>query len=421
MRSSSLQLIGLLLCLGACSGESLTSPVPVANANAADSSTMSWWSRAALKTFLDANVALGKRSGFVVSIAHNGRVVHSMASGMADIKSQRPFELQTKVRIASMTKPITAVAAMQLVERGTLSLDQAVADFIPNAATARVALQSDQTDLQTQAIAQALTVRHLLTFSSGIGSETDGEGELGKLWNAQGIKGVGKGDLCQRIDALLTIPLFEQPGEKWRYGWSADVLACVVERASGMSFAQYLRANIFTPLGMNATFFAQEAEDLSDLATMYTQNEERNLSVIQAASHTTEWNSGGGGLISTANDYMKFALMMWNNGEYNGQRILKPETLQDMTRPHVNTGVLSDYDFEGFGWGLGLSVIADADATPMSDATGDFWWGGYYDTKFLVSPETGITVVVMAQNQPGEHSPMPIATHMVQSFAFMGI
>ncbi len=404
-----------------CSGKSLPSQLPDA-ASSSQLDNLSWISRAALKSFLDFNVWMGWRSGFVVSVAREGKVIHSVQSGYADIESQRPLQLDTRLRIASMTKPVTGVAAMILIEDGQLNLSDEVAKFIPAAASARVATSTSADDsgvIPTEPLERPITVRDLLMFSAGIGGvdETD----LGRAWSKYGFRGDGKGDLAARAEQVFQAPLYEQPGTQWRYGWSADVLARVVEVAAAMPFDQYLREKIFQPLGMNATGFAKAGDDLSDLATMYTQNESGDLVEIAASSHTTEWISGGGGLISTANDYMRFALMLWNQGEYLGQRILSPESVKAMHRPHVATGVLEDMDIDGLGWGYCFSVVVDQSSSMMTDRNGDYWWAGFYDTKFFISPSTGVVAIVMAQNEPGPHSPLPWATHAVQSFIFAGL
>ncbi len=416
-------LVGVLATMSACSGGSLINTVPAAQQSVSKPENLSWFARAALQSFLDFNVAMGWRSGFVVSIARDGHVIHSLRSGYADIDSERPLTLDTRVRIASMTKPVTAVAAMILVEDGRLDLDDPVAKYIPAAANARVALTENKNAeniIPTEAIQTVLTVRHLLTFTSGIG--WDEKSDLGDVWEEHGISGKNKGNLQARVDHMFNnAPLFEQPGTAWRYGGSADVLGRVIEVASGQSFAEFLKQWIFDPLGMKATSFAKEAGDLSDLATMYTQNENGDLVATPAVSHSTEWYSGGGGLISTSNDYMRFALMLANQGSYQGVQLLQPETVKEMTKAHITEGVLNDMGVDGMAWGLGLSVVHDEDATPMTDREGDFWWAGFYDTKFFVSPNSGLSVVVMAQNQPSEFSPLPVATHAVQSFAYFGL
>ncbi len=380
-------------------------------------------SRWALHSFLDAAVWAEMQSGYVALFARDGRVVEAVATGYADIESRRPMTLDTRFRMASMTKPVTAVAAMLLVEEGRLSLDDPVARYVPRAESLRVA-ESTQADeqgrIRTLPLERPLLVRDLLTFTAGIGARDDAS-DLGRVWAERDIY-AGEGPLALRVDRILTAPLYEQPGERWRYGWSADVLARVVEVAAGEPFGRFLARRIFEPLGMEKTGFLPPSEARDEIATMYTQDPNGALVRVDApASDALDWTPGGSGLVSTAGDYMRFALMLWNGGSYDGATILSPETVAEMTRAHVASGVLREEDIEGLGWGLGMAVVVDADETPTTDRDGDFWWSGYYGTTFFVSPSTGLVGVVLAQNQPAPGSSPPYPVYLAQSFAFFGL
>lgn len=383
---------------------------------------LSWLSRMALDGYLDANAWLGLHSGYVALFARDGHVVHASTAGFADLEARDPMRMDTRFRMASMTKPITAVAAQILVEEGRLELDQRVETLIPAAADLRVATthHADRDGIvATTPLEQPLTVRHLLQFTSGIGARDD-TSDLGALWAANDIY-AGSGSLEQRVDRILTAPLYEQPGQQWRYGWSADVLARVVEVAADQPFDRFLEQRIFQPLGMSSTRFLPPLDDRGGMARMYTQDESGDLSLIETpASDAIDWTPGGSGLVSTAGDYMRFALMLWNGGRYNGTRILSPESVERMTRAHVPSGVLVDEGIEGLGWGLGLAVVVDADKTPMIDRNGDFWWSGYYGTTFFVSPASGLVGVVLTQNQPGPFSGRPYPIYLAQAFALLG-
>jgi CubicO group peptidase (beta-lactamase class C family) len=414
--------LALAWLLGAC-GAAPVPEVPPADPAAAEGPGLSWLSRKAIDGYLDFRAWTGSRSGFIAMFARDGRVVHATSAGHADLESGRPMRLDTPVRIASMTKPVTAVAAMVLVQEGRLRLDDPVARYLPAAEKLRVATSSDGDEngtIPTASLGTPLLVRHLLMFSSGIGNGGDGEDptELEQLWSDKGID-VGAGSLAERVDRVLTLPLYEEPGTRWRYGWSADVLARVVEIASGEPFDAFLEQRIFQPLGMSSTFFPLHGTDLSELARVYTQDEDGELVLVETG--TTDWTSGGGGLVSTAGDYMRFALMLWNGGRYDGVQILEPGTLEEMIRPHVPSGVLGEEGIEGQGWGLGLAVVVDAEATPTADRDGDFWWAGYYGTTFIVSPETGLVAVVISQNEPGPHSDLPIDVYVAQAMAYLGL
>jgi len=417
---ASLSSTSLLLC--AC-GAPLEVDIPRADREIENPKGLSWLSRSALDAFLNVNTLIGSHSGYVAMFARDGHVVHATTSGYADIESSRPMQLDTRFRMASMTKPVTAVAALQLIEEGRLGLDDPVERYIPAAGELRVAASQEYSgdgSLPTVPLSRPLTVRHLLTFTSGIGSEDD-PSDLGRLWAERDLY-AGTGSLEDRVNRLLTAPLYEQPGEIWRYGWSADVLARVVEVAAAEPFDRLLERRIFTPLGMSSTRFLPPEGERGDMAKMYTQDENENLIRVDSpASDAVDWTPGGSGLVSTAGDYMRFALMLWNGGTYDGAQILSREYVELMSQPHVPSGVLEEEDIAGLGWGLGVAVVVDADATPMIDRNGDFWWSGYYGTTFFVSPETGLVGVVLTQNQPGPFSDRPYAIYLAQAFAFYGL
>jgi CubicO group peptidase (beta-lactamase class C family) len=376
-----------------------------------------------LDRLLDFNVRIGAHSGYVAMFARDGQVVHVKVSGYKDIEKREAMQLDTRFRLASMTKPVTATAALILMEEGKLALDDPVERYIPAAGQLRVATSHELAEdgtIPTLPLAQPLTVRHLLTFTAGIGSEED-PSELGQLWSERNIY-AGSGSLEERVNRILTAPLYEQPGERWRYGWAADVLARVVEVAAGEPFDAFLARRIFAPIGMSSTEFLSPELDRSTLASLYTQDDKRKLILVDTVeSDAADWTPGGSGLVSTASDMMRFALMLWNGGSYDGQRILSPESVLQMATPQVFTGVLEEEDIEGLGWGLGVAIVIDAAATPMIDRDGDFWWSGLYGTTFFVSPTTGLVGVVLSQNEPSEFSRRPYAVYIAPAFAFLGL
>lgn len=412
-----------LVVLVGCSGESLDPQVPPAAANNQASGDLAWWSRAAIDSYLRYNVWNGKRSGFITMFARDGVPIYANAVGWKDIESQQPMLLDTPIRLASMTKPVTAVAALMLIEEGKLGLDDPVANYIPAFANPEVVVTEEPDEagnFSTRPAKDPLLIRHLLMFSSGIGPGMGEKSPLVDYWNANGIHALEQGSLGDRIDHIAQLPLFEEPGTRWRYGWSADVLARVVELVSGESISDFMQQRIFQPLGMQETYYLPPPGQREELATVYTQDENGDL-VLAPLPFDTEWTPGGSGLVSTAGDYMRFALMLWNGGEYQGVRILSQQTLAEMTRLHMPSGVLAANDIEGLGWGLGLAVVNDADATLTPDRDGDFWWAGYYGTTFFVSPSTGLVGLVLSQNEPNEYSGLPVAVYVVQGLAFAGM
>lgn len=414
----------LFVALVVAGGRSQEVDLPPAKTDATGApERLSWLSRAGLQAMLDFGVATGNRSGYIVLVARDGQIVHGTTAGWADIESGSPMTQQTRVRMASMTKPVTAVAAHILIEEGRLNLDDPVAMYIPAAASLRVATSEEPDasgEFPTEPLESPLLVKHLLMFTSGFGSQ-HGDSSLNKRWAAANIYS-GLGELADRVERLMGLPLYEQPGTVWRYGWSADVLARVVEVAANEPFGDFVYSRILDPLGMQQTSFLPPPEEREGMASVYTQDEDQKLvKVEQFKNDAPDWTPGGSGLVSTASDYMRFALMLWNSGSYNGVQILKPETVANLTSLHVPDGVLADEGFDGLGWGLGLAVVADAESSAISDRNGDYWWSGYYGTTFFVSPSTGLVAVVLSQNEPGPHSDLPLMVYAAQSFLFMGL
>lgn len=381
-----------------------------------------------MNTYMRFSTWRGERSGYITLFARDGVVIHGDAVGYKDIASDTPMALETQVRIASMTKPVTGVAAMILVEEGRLGLDDPVAQYLPEFADVQVAT-SHTPDANgrfpTRPPQVELQVRHLLMFASGTGAGMV-PSPLQAYWNENSLHRQPSGGLRERVAHLATLPLFEDPGTQWRYGASADVLAAVIEVITGQIIGEFMAERIFQPLGMVDTRYEPPENERAGMATVYTQDADGNL--VEAASHyDPAWNPGGGGLVSTVSDYMRFALMLWNGGDYRGNRILQQATIDNMTRLHVPDGVLGGGGpggapgIEGMGWGLGMAVVADSDATMTPDRDGDFWWSGYYGTTFFVSPETGLIGVIMTQNEPGEYSGVNYQAYVVQALAFAGL
>ncbi len=415
--------LALTVLLAACSGASKELPTPPTADDLATPQPLAWWSRAAMNTFMRWSVWAGNRSGYITLFARDGVLVHSDAVGFKDVASATPMEVDTHVRIASMTKPITAVVAMTLVEEGRLGLDDRVSDYLPAFSDLSVATSHEPAadgSYPSRPAQKPLLIRHLLMFSSGVGPGMDESVPLVQHWDAKGIYEQPTGSLRERVENLAALPLLEEPGTRWRYGFSADVLAVVIEEITGQPIFTAMRERVFDPLGMENTRYFSPGDDPTPLATVYTQDPDGEL-IEASPSYDRAWTPGGGGLVSTASDYMRFALMLASGGEYRGTRILEEATLAEMVKLHMPEGVLADVDIDGLGWGLGMAVVADEDATLTPDRTGDFWWSGYYGTTFLVSPSTGLTAVILTQNEPGEFSGLPYEVYVLQGLALAGI
>ncbi len=395
----------VVILIGGCSGKSMELLVPSANQGASVSQNLPWWRRSAIDAFMRYSVWSGSRSGFVTMIAHEGELIYSNAVGWANIETNIPMQLDTKMRFASMTKPVTAVAAMLLIEEGKLRLDDPVSKYIPEFANTRVAVNEYKNisgNFDTALLKNPILVRHLLLFSSGVGPGYSAHSDLMRHWELNGIRSKKSGDLAERVSSLARLPLFEEPGTRWRYGSSADILARVVEVASNEAYDQFLRRRIFEPLGMMSTSFRHSVVNQNELAEVYTQSKDGDLAVAPK-SIDVDWNQGGSGLVSTAGDYMRFALMLWNKGQYQDVRILSEETVSEMTRPNLPGGVFAYRGVKDLGWGLGMSVKIGEDGR-LPGHVGDFGWGGYYGTTFFVSPSTEIVGIVLSQNELSEFS-----------------
>ena len=410
-------LLALLLGTG-CSGNTPESTFLGEPAKGDDG--LSWWRVFVMDRVLDYRVWSGSRAGYVALVAHNGRLAYARTTGWADIEAAVPMALNTRFHIASMNKPITAVAAMILVEEGQISLDHPVGMYLPDFANMQVvSRRNGDAAWSTTPLNEPIRIRHLLTFTSGIGGYGESDDPLDKVWRAPDIEAGGLGSLADRINLIPQLPLSEQPGIQWRYGWSLDVLARVVEVAASEPYDAFLQRRIFEPLGMTATGFPSALPADVKLAKMYTHTQEGSL--IRDTQfdqyYGRNWTPGGGGLVSTAPDYLRFALMLWNGGAWDGVRILQRETVAQMTQLHVESGVLRDMNIEGLGWGLGLCVVAEGNLTPMPASDGDYWWSGRFGTQFWVSPSKNTVVVVMQQTERNDYSGLPIAPAIVQTLS----
>jgi CubicO group peptidase (beta-lactamase class C family) len=416
-RSMPLTLLVLLLAL-ACGGEA--PPLPDFGDQPTEAARLSGPRRFAIDRVLDYRVWSGARAGFVALVARRGSIVYARTTGYADLETRTPMTLDTPFHLASMTKPVTAVAAMRLVDEGRLDLDAPVSRYLPSFEQMRVVIRRDaEGGWQTAPLEEPIRVRQLLEFRSGIGGYAETDDPLDGHWRSPDIEVAGLGSLAERIERVSRLPLYERPGTRWRYGWSADVLARVVEVAAGEPFDDFLRRRIFAPLGMTRTHFPDDVPADEPIARMYTHDEDGELLRDPQFDdyYGRGWTPGGGGLVSTGPDYLRFAMMLAHGGELDGVRILSEQSVREMTRLHVPSGVLADMEIEGLGWGLGLCVVADDRVTMMPASNGDFWWSGRFGTQFWVSPTHETVVVVMQQTERSPWSDLPVTPSIVQVLA----
>ncbi len=365
-----------------------------------------------VRSFLETAVAEGRVAGAVGLVARGGELLSFDVVGMADREAGTPMANDTLFRIASMTKPITSVAVMMLFEEGRLALEDPISKFLPELSGARVLKGDGSRD--TVPSEREITIQHLLTHTSGITYEFIGVEPLATMYGEAGVSNgliETEGTIADLVKQLGSLPLLHQPGERWSYGQSTDVLGRLVEVVSGQSFDVFLRDRIFTPLGMKDTGFFPPEDQAARMAAVYEWSEADGLRrlpeepIVQGHlkySTTFHFNgprtffSGGGGLASTAPDYFRFAQMLRNGGELDSVRLLKPETVALMTQNHI--GDLSmglDLSIpDPMRFGLGLSVKSTSDA---QGGRGTFGWAGFYHTLFWIDPEKDVIGIFLSQ------------------------
>jgi CubicO group peptidase (beta-lactamase class C family) len=343
----------------------------------------------------------GKLAGIVTMVARHGQVVHFEATGIRDLETGAPIEHDTLFRIYSMSKPITAVAAMMLYEQGKFQLSDPVSKFLPELANVKVLEEGELVQPSTP-----MTMHHLLTHTAGFSYGFDPRNPVDRLYGERQV--LQSRDLDEFVSRLADIPLLFHPGSRYHYSVAVDVTGAVVERLSGQRFDEFLRTQLFEPLGMHDTFFDVPQEKRSRLGTNHRHDGER-LHVLPVPNYprwdNTTFFSGGGGLVSTAADYMRFAEMLRNGGASNGVRILSPKTVEYMTMDHLPAAVSATGTGEslviggagGAGFGLGFGVSRDPVRSAVIGSPGEYSWGGAAGTLFWVDPVEQMVVVGMVQ------------------------
>lgn len=347
--------------------------------------------------------------GAVAIIAKEGKIAYFQCVGKSDIEANLDMAPDTIVRIASMSKPITSVGVLILYDDGVIKLEDPLSKYIPEFSNPKVLSSDKNTDERIPA-KREITIKDLLTHTSGLTYQWDSR--LGPLYKEADIThGVISDNsiLAEKMRRLAKIPLLHQPGEAWTYGLSVDVLGRVIEVASGKSLKQFLDERIFSPLQMKDTCFFVPEEKLKRLAVAYAPLANGGLRRLDSqiinegpfsycADHpykgAKRYYSGGGGLCSTAGDYLKFCQMLLNGGELNGVRILKPSTVKLMTSSQV------DQVPNAPGFGLGVSVVRNLQEAGGFDCVGAYGWGGFWYTTFFVDPKHELVAICMSQIHP---------------------
>jgi CubicO group peptidase (beta-lactamase class C family) len=358
--------------------------------------------------FFKNEVATGKIPGAIVLIQQHGKPVYHEFFGVQDVVSKAPMTDQTIFRLFSMTKAITAVVSMTLVEDGKIKLDDPVSKYIPSFANVKVGVEKKGADgtptLELVPPNRPMTVKDLMTHTSGITYGFYGDSLVRKAYRAANIY-QGDFDLAEFAERIAKLPLHNQPGGLWQYGHSTDILARVMEVASGKSLFQLEKEKLLDPLGMKDTsFFITDPEKVKRMALPMPNDSDFRVGRINDPTVVKKWESASGGMVSTMGDYTRFVQMLLNGGSYEGKTYLKPETFKMMATDQIGpgSGVERDYFYfpgDGFGFGLGLAVRTDpgnAKPPPPGDI-GELKWDGASGCYFVVDPKQDMFFVLMEQ------------------------
>jgi CubicO group peptidase (beta-lactamase class C family) len=369
---------------------------------------------------LKQEVADGHVAGASAIVLREGQVALLATAGMADREANKPMRADTIVRIASMSKPVTSVAVMMLVDEGKLALEDPLAKHLPEFEHMQVVASASGSSATAARVCEPasgpITIRQLLTHTSGISYRFVNDSKVGALYiDAAIADGLSEtpGTMAENVRRIARLPLAFQPGAQWHYGLNTDVLGRVVEVVSGQTLDAFLRERLFDPLRMNDTHFIVPVEKRQRVAVVYGieggKPLERLTSVLNqrgALVYSTTfpfWDdnagyfSGGAGLVSTLNDYARFLQMLLNGGQLDGVRLLKPETVEAMTTNQIGALRLGEGGM-GAGFGYGFGVVMPGQTTHMP--AGTYSWAGFFATLFWVDPKNKVIGILYTQTYP---------------------
>ncbi len=374
----------------------------------------------------------GQLPGFLVTVARHGKLVHVGRYGSRNVEEGLPVETDTRWRIYSMTKPVTSVAAMMLYEEGAFELGDPITKWLPEFAETRIYVAGSAQKPVTAPQMEPIRVRHLLTHTSGLTYGFHHAHPVDAMYRARGHEwgtppGADSADVCRQ---WASVPLVFQPGSEWNYGVSTDVLGRLVEVISGLPLDAFFEQRIFAPLGMrNTSFGLREDDELESLARLYAAVPGQPggaatgfapLDAMGVAAHSKPaFLSGGGGLVSTAGDYLRFTELLRRGGSYDGGRLLGSRTIAHMTRNHLpgnqdlesfGRPLFAETPLRGVGFGLGFSMVIDPVRYGVVSSVGDYSWGGAASTAFYVDPVEDVTVGFFTQLLPS--STLPIRNYL---------
>jgi CubicO group peptidase (beta-lactamase class C family) len=365
----------------------------------------------------------GRFAGASVAVGREGEAAWVHHSGMADAEASRPMADDTVFRIYSMTKPITALAAMMLWEEGAFELTDPIANYIPAFDACRVYSKGTATNHLTMPAIEPVRIWHLLTHTSGLTYGFMRTDPVDEIYRQRGHDfGTPSGmSLAAACDDWASIPLLFQPGTEWNYSVGTDVIGRLVEVVSGMTLNEFFETRIFAPLGMTETGFGCRPDQHDRLAALYApvgpakKATRFDLLGNAALTHNPTFLSGGGGLVSTLHDYFQFQQLMLGGGAHNGVRLLAPSTVRLMASNHLPGGadleaagrpLFSETPYNGVGFGLAMSVTINPTATRNAGSVGDYGWGGAASTWMLIDPVQQLTLTFMVQLLPSSTHPI---------------
>jgi CubicO group peptidase (beta-lactamase class C family) len=371
-----------------------------------------------LHSLLQKKVDDKQLAGIVTLLARHGKVVDFQTYGKKDLASGAPMDKDAIFRIYSMTKPVTGVAMMILYEQGKWNPGDPIAKYIPEFARLKVFKGADSNGQPIlEDPLRAPTMADLMSHTAGFTYGIFGTTAVDKMYRDANV--LGSANLQQMIDRLAGIPLLYQPGTKWVYSVSVDIQGYIVEKLSGKTLGEFMRENIFEPLGMPDTAFHIDGEKLSRLATLYAANPAGALIPTAggnvAMNYTKEPSmpSGGGGLLSTARDYLRFSQMLLNGGELDGVRILAPSSVTLMRTNRLSPAIMNSREYgiaffhvsPGFGFGFDFGVYTDPGFIGQTVGQGTYLWGGAAGTWFWIDPKNDIVFIGMIQRILDANSP----------------
>jgi CubicO group peptidase (beta-lactamase class C family) len=351
------------------------------------------------------DVAKGRIAGAVMLIARKGKVAYLESFGLRDKDANAPMGKDAIFRVASMTKPVTSVAAMMLVEEGKIALDDPVAKYLPQLGKLKVGVEktdaSAAVTLELVSANREMTVQDLLRHTSGLTYGIFGTGKVKELYKEANADTVDQ-TVAELVERLGKLPLVYQPGTVWEYSRATDVLGGLVEVVSGVKLSEFFEQRIFKPLKMNDSGFWVPADKLNRLAEGQPEPPNNQKPNMIDVTKPPKFEGGGQGLVTTAEDYARFLQMLLNGGELDGVRILGRKTVEYMTANHLGPSIKAEGAWylpgPGHGFGLGFAVRQTTGVSPLPGTVGDYAWGGLYGTYFWVDPKEKLFAVWLTQS-----------------------